>query len=124
MSPAKKTAGTKPAKKSPARVPPVPPQRPQAGRDTEVIDLDREVVLDGRGRRITEADAERIAEQTLARVGRPSLTGAGQRSPAVSFRVSIRTRQLAEQRAAAEGKTVSQIAREALERYIAKSGPA
>lgn len=96
-----------------------PDHETRRSRDENVIDLDAEVVRDGRGRRITEADAARIAEQTLARVGRPSLTGAGQRSPAVSFRVSTRTRELAEQRAAAEGKTVSQIAREALERYIA-----
>lgn len=107
------------------RVRVVPPtQKSRAGTvsrisaEAKTIDLDVEVVRNSRGRRITEADAERLAEQVLARVGRPSLTGAGQKSPAVSFRVSARTRELAEAKAAAEGKTVSQVAREALERYV------
>lgn len=85
------------------------------------IDLDSEVFLDKKGQRITEARAEQIARQTLAQVrrGRPSLTGRGHRSPQVSFRVPDEVREQAQTRAEAEGKTVSQVAREALERYLA-----
>lgn len=93
----------------------------------DVIDLDVEVVRDSRGRRITEADAARIAEETLAQVGRrpgrPSLTAAGQRSPQIAFRVSADVRRLAEQRAAAEGRTVSELARHALEQYVRAGRP-
>jgi hypothetical protein len=85
---------------------------------SEVVDLDVTVVRDSRGRRITEDDAARIAEQTLARVGRPSLTGAGQKSPQIAFRVSAATRSRAEQLAADEGRTVSELARHALEEYV------
>jgi predicted HicB family RNase H-like nuclease len=85
------------------------------------VDLDMEVIRDAKGRRITEKKAEDIAEQTLEKVGRgrPSLTGARTRSPQVSFRAPGELRAQAEARAAREGKTVSQLAREALERLLA-----
>ena len=51
--------------------------------------------------------------------GRPSLTGPGTRSPQVTFRLDERSRQLAAERAAREGTTVSALAREALQRYLA-----
>jgi hypothetical protein len=53
------------------------------------IDLDEEVVLDKAGRRITEARAEQLAEDTLREVrrGRPSLSGEPESSPRVSFRI-------------------------------------
>lgn len=87
--------------------------------DNAIVDLDVEVVRDSRGRRITEADAAQLAEDAIAKVvGRPSLTGAGQKSPQVSFRVSADTRRRAEELAAAEGKTVSELAREALEARV------
>lgn len=100
--------------------------KPAANRrgDNAIVDLDVEVVRDSRGRRITEADAARLAEDAIAKVvGRPSLTGAGQRSPQVSFRVSAETRRLAEERAAAEGRTVSELARHALEQYVRAGRP-
>lgn len=53
------------------------------------------------------------------RVGRPSLSGEGQQSPKVTFRVSEEVRAEAERVAEQQGKTVSQLAREALERYLA-----
>jgi hypothetical protein len=85
------------------------------------VDLDTEVVRDSRGRRITEKHATGIAEQTLERIGRgrPSLTGAKLHSPRVSFRAPAELRAKAEARAVREGKTVSQLAREALERLLA-----
>jgi hypothetical protein len=54
------------------------------------IDLDVEVVRDEKkGRRITEARAQRLAEEAMAKsgVGRPSLTAPGARSPEVKARV-------------------------------------
>lgn len=50
--------------------------------------------------------------------GRPSLTGRGE-SPQVRFRVPTDLRERAAARAKAEGKSVSQLAREALEHYLA-----
>jgi predicted HicB family RNase H-like nuclease len=88
------------------------------GRD---VDLDKEVIRDTKGTRITERRAKRIAEEVLERAGRgrPSLGGGRARSPQVSFRAPAELRAKAEERAAREGKTVSQLAREALERLLA-----
>jgi hypothetical protein len=77
---------------------------------------------------VTEKLAEEWAEEieknppdpsTLERryVGRPSLGGAG-RSPRVSFRVSPELYKAAWQRADEEGRALSDLAREALERYL------
>lgn len=52
-------------------------------------------------------------------VGRPSLTGEQRHSPRVTFRVPDTLRERAEAEAARRGCTVSQLAREALERYLA-----
>jgi hypothetical protein len=77
---------------------------------------------------ITEEIAEEWAEEAerdgadipnLKRryVGRPSLGGAG-RSPRVSFRVSPELSKAAWKRADEEGRALSDLAREALERYL------
>lgn len=50
--------------------------------------------------------------------GRPSLSGR-QTSPQVTFRIPAKLREQADKRAADEHKTVSELAREALERYLA-----
>ncbi len=85
------------------------------------VDLGREDVRLPSGERLTETRASEIAEQTLRGVrGRPSLTGRGQHSPRVSFRLSAAERELAERVAEEEGKTVSALAREALGRYLAE----
>jgi hypothetical protein len=87
------------------------------------IDLDAEAVRLADGSRLTEARAAQLGEEIASRGrGRPSLTEAGKSSPHVSFRVSARIRRRAEHRAKAEGKTVSQVAREALERHL-EAGP-
>lgn len=52
------------------------------------------------------------------RVGRKSLAGGDGRSPRVNFRMTAELQARAEARAAREGKTISQIAREALEQYV------
>ncbi|MGH3766298.1 MAG: ribbon-helix-helix protein, CopG family [Pseudonocardiaceae bacterium] len=88
------------------------------------VDLDIEDVRDRQGRRITTDYAERAAEEALrlARPGRPPLGATGQNSPRVSFRVPEQTRRRAEQRALEEGRSVSEVAREALERYLDGTG--
>lgn len=84
------------------------------------VDLAVEDVRDRQGRRITDEYAEQAAEEALrlARPGRPSLGTPGRHSPRVSFRVPEQTRRRAEERAIEEGRSVSEIAREALERYL------
>ncbi|MGH3768119.1 MAG: hypothetical protein ACRDS0_12600 [Pseudonocardiaceae bacterium] len=52
-----------------------------------------------------------------ARIGRPSLSQAGD-SPQVRFRLPAATRAEAEALAAREGKTLSQLARDAVEAYL------
>jgi hypothetical protein len=77
---------------------------------------------------ITEEIAEQMAEEFERNppdpselkprlVGRPSLGGAG-RSPRVSFRVSPELSKAAWKRADEEGRALSDLAREALERYL------
>ncbi len=82
------------------------------------------------GVQITDDVAERLADEAEAGYdldvgsvvhigrGRPSLSG-GQNSPQVTFRVPSQLRAKADLRAAREGRTVSEIARDALERYLA-----
>jgi hypothetical protein len=80
------------------------------------IDLDVEDFQHG-GERLTEKDAEAIAERVL-RGGRPSLSGKAQHSPQVSLRVSPETRSKLEGIAAERHVSVSQVAREAIEQYV------
>ena len=76
---------------------------------------------DKKGRRITEDRAVELAEEVLRKAARwrSSLAGGPTHSPQVSFRASAELRAQAEERAKREGKTVSQLAREALERLLA-----
>jgi hypothetical protein len=84
------------------------------------IDLDTEDVRDSRGRRITEAYVEDAVADAHRQVrGRPSLTALGGRSPQIAFRVRAELQAGAEKLAAQRGTTVSQLAREALETYLA-----
>lgn len=50
-------------------------------------------------------------------VGRPSLSGSGT-SPRVSFRISLDLATALEREAEEQGKTVSEVAREAIARYV------
>lgn len=77
------------------------------------------------GVQITDELAERLADEAEHgydlsrghRVGRPSLEGHGV-SPRVNFRTTPALHERARRRAMREGKTLSQLAREALERYV------
>lgn len=91
----------------------------------EDVDLDDEVVT-VKGRRLTEAGAEQLAREALAEArrrnlipGRKSLTAGSTHSPRVQFRVPEEVAIQAQNRARAEGKSLSELAREALLRYLA-----
>jgi hypothetical protein len=94
--------------------------------DQPDVDLRNEDIRDSRGRRITEdyVDAA-VADvhQKLGR-GRPSLSSAGHRSPQVTFRLPSELRARAEAQAREEGTKVSDVARRALEEYLARHRPA
>ena len=85
------------------------------------IDLDREAVRDRKGRRITERRAREIAADALekARVGRPSLTAPGRRSPEVKARVPEELRDRLHEAASRENTSSSELIRKALEKYLA-----
>jgi predicted HicB family RNase H-like nuclease len=95
--------------------PPVTPTTP-IGPD---VDLDAEDVRLADGSRLTEDRAAEIVEEVRRRAGRPSLTGEAAASPRITFRTTPSTRDRAAVIAAQEGKTVSQLAREALEERVA-----
>jgi len=86
------------------------------------VDLDREDVRLADGTRLTQEVAEGIVDQVRRTVGRPSLSGEAAASPQIAFRVAPSVRDRAAQIAAKEGKTISQIAREALEERVASAG--
>lgn len=75
---------------------------------------------------ITDELAEQLANEAEAgydlkrskRVGRKSLAGADGVSPRVNFRMTNELQARAQARAEKEGKTISEIAREALEQYV------
>lgn len=92
----------------------------------EDVDLDTEIVRLRDGRRLTNELAEKLAAQTLAEArrrnlvpGRKSLSGGTVHSPRVQFRLPDSLRVAAEKRAAEEGVSLSVLAREALEHYLA-----
>lgn len=88
------------------------------------VDLERDDVLDSRGRRIDDDYVERAVADVHARQGRRPLgddTPAAGHSPRMSFRVPEQTRRRAEERARTEDRSLSEVAREALERYLASS---
>lgn len=89
----------------------------QVGADIVLADSE---YTDANGDRITEASTAQYTAKRAAEVrrgGRPSLaTGT---SPQIAFRIPAELRERAAAIAAREGRTVSAIAREQLERYIA-----
>lgn len=91
-----------------------------------IVDLEKELILDSKGRRITQEYVDRAVTDVYEKLGRgrPSLSGTAHESPQVTFRLTPALRKKAEQRARQEGKSVSQVAREALTVYLASSGAA
>jgi predicted HicB family RNase H-like nuclease len=85
------------------------------------VDLAKEDLRLADGTRLTDELAEEVADQVLHSVGRPSLSGRRERSPQIAFRVPSATRDRAAEVAGREGKTISELAREALEDRLAAS---
>ena len=86
------------------------------------------VVITKSGRRLTEADIEKLADEIesttfdlskwTARPGRPRLdTQATEHSPRIAVRVPESLHRRVTRRATAEGETVSRIVRRLLEEY-------
>lgn len=96
--------------------------------DDPDVDLDQEDLRDRHGNRVTReyvkrALADIVDENILVapsevRPGRPSLSGGRTHSPQVTFRVPDQLHRQAVDAAEREGKTVSALAREALEQYL------
>lgn len=92
------------------------------------VNLDHEDIRDRHGNRITAEYVERALADILdgnvpvqpseVRRGRPSLSGGPAHSPQVTFRLPDQLHRQAVDAAEREGKTVSALAREALERYL------
>jgi hypothetical protein len=92
------------------------------------VDLDREDLRDRHGNRVTHEYVQRALVDILdenipvapsdVRPGRPSLSGGRTHSPQVTFRIPDQLHKQAVDAAEREGKTVSALAREALEQYL------
>lgn len=81
--------------------------------------LEKEIVLDSNGRRITEARARQIARRTheLA-VGRPSLSNPGVHSPEIKARVPMKLKKSLQREAKRRGQTSSELVRQAIEEFL------
>jgi len=100
------------------------PTPPHITEDTRIgpdVDLDREDIRLADGTRLTSEAADDVIEQVRRSSGRPSLSGKAVASPQIAFRVAPSVRARAAEVAAREGKTISQLAREALEERVATS---
>src|SRR6476620_2320065 len=100
------------AKRTPPKVTTTTPIEPD-------VDLTREVRRDKQGRRMDQAYVDGLIGVSR-RPGRPSLAEDGP-SPSIAFRVPQALRERADEVALREGKTVSQLAREALEARLTDS---
>lgn len=86
----------------------------------------RPVAVAKSGTPITEELAERLAREADAgydlsrgrQIGRKSLSGGTGRSPRLNIRTPVDLYERALAKATQEGKTISQLAREALEKYV------
>jgi hypothetical protein len=86
------------------------------GRD---VNLARTVVKGKSGKRITNARAEKLAQEAIKKVvGRPSLTANSVESPQVKVRVPVKLKKALDKEAKRRGETASAIVREALEKYL------
>ncbi len=94
----------------------------QFGPDVEVHEVDLDAAnVRYRGEKLTEARAEKIAAEVLARTpGRPSLSGARETSPSLTIRLPRQERARLDRLAAEQGRRTSQVVREALDDYLAR----
>ena len=83
------------------------------------VDLNKTVILDKQGNRLTNARAEKISQEIIKQAtGRPSLTGPKKVSPEVKARVPQKLKVRLEREAKRRGETASVLIREALENYL------
>ena len=82
------------------------------------VDLEREDVRLPSGRRLTAEVVDELVESARRAKGRPSLTGEPEVSPRIAFRVSRQVKEGLEAIAATEGKSFSEVSRDALESYL------
>jgi len=83
------------------------------------VDLEVEDIRDSKGNRIDEEYVQRaVADVRRQTAGRPSMSGPGERSPQIAFRVPREVHRAISELAVREGKTLSELAREALEQYV------
>ena len=83
------------------------------------VDLDKTVVLDKQGKRLTNARAEKISQEIIKQAtGRPSLTGPRKISPEIKARVPQKLKVRLEREARRRGETPSVLIREALESFL------
>ena len=83
------------------------------------VDLGKTIVLDKKGNRLTNARAEKIAQEIVKQAtGGPSLTGPKKVSPEVKARVPQKLKVRLEREAKRRGETPSVLIREALESYL------
>lgn len=100
------------------------PNPPHITDDTPIgrdVDLEQDDVRLQDGTRLTDAVADGIVEHVRPTAGRPSLSGQPAASPQISSRVAPAVRDRASEIAAREGKTISELAREALEQRVTAS---
>ncbi|GII75695.1 hypothetical protein Sru01_06770 [Sphaerisporangium rufum] len=90
--------------------------------DASDVDLETEAVYDRRGNRIDQAYVDAAVDHVRRSVGRPSLSAPGEWSPQVTFRLTAEEKAAARALAERQGKTVSQLAREAFAQYIHDHG--
>ena len=83
------------------------------------VDLNKTIVLDKQGNRLTNARAEKISQEIIKQAtGRPSLTGPRKVSPEIKARVPHKLKVRLEQEARRRGETPSVLIREALESFL------
>ena len=92
------------------------------GPDVEVEEVDLDTAdVRYRGEKLTEARAERVAADILSRTpGRPSLSGASEKSPSLTIRLPKQDRARLENIAAKQGRRTSEVVREALDDYLTR----
>ena len=92
------------------------------GPDVEVEEVDLDVAdVRYRGKRLTEAEAQRVADDVLSRTpGRPSVSGAKEKSSSLTVRLPKHDRARLEQAAAKQGRRPSEVVREALDDYLSR----
>lgn len=83
------------------------------------IDLDKEIIRDNSGKRITTKRAKKIVSEVIAQsAGRPSLSSPTTISPEVKARVPKKLKIALEREAKRRGETPSALIRAALEEFL------